>query len=51
LYINIYCKTCGKSFTSNSNTISHDLGTNDEAVFLALKMILKGMNLRGTAGF
>jgi transposase-like protein len=44
-----HCKTCGKNFTSNSNTILHDLRTNEETVFLALKMILKGMNLRGTA--
>ncbi|GAA5819742.1 MAG: IS1 family transposase partial [Methanobrevibacter sp. CfCl-M3] len=34
-----HCKTCEKSFTSNSNTILHDLRTNEEAMFLALKMI------------
>jgi transposase-like protein len=43
------CRTCSKSFTSHSNTILHDLRTNEETVFLALKMILKGMSLRGTA--
>jgi len=43
------CRTCSNSFTSNSNTILHDLRTNEETVFLALKMILKGMSLRGTA--
>jgi transposase-like protein len=43
------CRTCSKSFTSHSNTILHDLRTNEETVFLALKMILKGMSLRSTA--
>ncbi|MDR2624362.1 MAG: helix-turn-helix domain containing protein [Methanobrevibacter sp.] len=35
--------------TSNANTILHDLRTNEETVFLALKMILKGVNLRSAA--
>ena len=43
------CKTCSKSFTSRANTILHDLRTDEETVFLALKMILKGMNLISTA--
>ena len=43
------CRTCAKSFTSRSNTRLHDLRTDEETVFLALKMILKGMSLRGTA--
>ena len=43
------CRTCSKNFTSNANTILHDLRTDEETVFLALKMILKGMNLRSTA--
>jgi len=43
------CNTCSKSFTSRANTILYDLRTDEETVFLALKMILKGMNLRSTA--
>jgi transposase-like protein len=43
------CRTCSKSFTSNVNTVLHDLRTDEETVFLALKMILKGVNLRSTA--
>lgn len=43
------CRTCSKSFTSRSNTILYDLRTDEEIVFLALKMILKGLSLRGTA--
>ena len=43
------CRTCSKSFTSHANTILHDLKTDEKTVFLALKMILKGMNLRSTA--
>jgi len=43
------CRTCSKSFTSHANTILHDLKTDEKTVFMALKMILKGMNLRSTA--
>lgn len=43
------CRTCSKNFTSASNTIFHDLRTDEDTVFLALKMILKGMSLRGVA--
>jgi transposase-like protein len=43
------CRTCSVSFTSRANTILHDLRTDEKTVFLALKMILKGMNLRSTA--
>jgi len=43
------CRTCSKNFTSRANTILHDLRTDEKTVFLALKMILKGMNLRATA--
>ncbi|KZX09983.1 hypothetical protein [Methanobrevibacter curvatus] len=45
----IKCKTCNKSFISNSNIILYDLRTDDNIVFLASKMILKGMSLKGTA--
>ena len=43
------CRTCSKSFTSHTNTILHDLKTDEKTVFMALKMIIKGMNLRSTA--
>ena len=35
------CRTCSKSFTSNANTILHNLRTDEKIVFLALKMIFK----------
>jgi transposase-like protein len=43
------CRTCSKSFTSQPKIIFYDLETDEETFFLALKMILKGMSLRGTA--
>ncbi len=43
------CRTCSKSFTSASNTIFYDLRTGEEAILMGLKMILKGMSLRGVA--
>lgn len=43
------CRTCSKSFSSASNTIFYDLRTDEETILLALKMILKGMSLRGVA--
>jgi len=43
------CRTCSKSFTSNANTILHNLRTDEKTVFLALKMILNGMSLRAAA--
>jgi transposase-like protein len=44
-----HCNTCSKSFTSRANTVLHDLRTDEKTFFLALKMILKGVNLRSTA--
>jgi len=44
-----YCKTCKKTFTSNTNTILHDLKTDEAVVFTALKMIVSGTSLRKTA--
>lgn len=43
------CRTCSKSFTSASNTIFYDLRTDEETILIGLKMILKGMSLRGVA--
>jgi hypothetical protein len=48
LFKNIFVKPALK-LSSNANTILYDLRTDKEIVFLALKMILKGMNLRSVA--
>jgi hypothetical protein len=49
LFTNIFAEHALKNFTSRANTISHELRTDEKTVFLALKMILKGMSLRSTA--
>lgn len=43
------CKACGESFCSSSGTIFYDLRTPQEKVLLALKLLVKGMSLRGVA--
>lgn len=43
------CRTCSKSFCSRSNTVFYDLRTKDKNVLIALKLVLKGMSLRGIA--
>jgi len=43
------CRACGKSFCSRSGTIFYDLRTPEERVLLALKLLVKGMTLRGVA--
>lgn len=43
------CKVCGKSFCSRTATIFYDLRTPEEKVLLALKLLVKGMPLRGVA--
>lgn len=43
------CQTCSKSFSDRTNTAFYDLRTEEEKVILALKMVLKGMTLRGIA--
>jgi len=43
------CRACGRTFSERSNTAFFDLRTEDKTMLLALKMILKGMSLRGTA--
>jgi len=43
------CRRCSKSFTSASNTIFYDLKTDEKTIIMGLKMILKGMSLRGVA--
>lgn len=43
------CKVCGRSFCSRTATIFYDLRTPEEKVILALKLLVKGMPLRGVA--
>ncbi len=43
------CKACGSSFCSRTGTIFYDLRTPEEKVLLALKLLVKGMSLRGVA--
>lgn len=43
------CKVCGRSFCSRTGTIFYDLRTPEEKVLLALKLLVKGMPLRGVA--
>lgn len=43
------CRICGRSFCNRSGTIFYDLRTPEEKVLLALKLLVKGMTLRGVA--
>ena len=43
------CRVCGKSFCGRSGTIFYDLRSPEEKVLLALKLLVKGMTLRGVA--
>lgn len=43
------CKICGESFCSRAGTIFYDLRTPQDKVILALKLLVKGMPLRGVS--
>ncbi|HIJ93689.1 MAG TPA: IS1 family transposase [Rhodospirillaceae bacterium] len=43
------CRTCERSFCDRTRTAFFDLRTKDEKVLIALKLVLKGMGLRGIA--
>ena len=43
------CHACGRVFCSRTNTAFYDLRTEEEKILLALKLVLKGMSLRGIA--
>lgn len=43
------CRACGKSFCSRAGTIFYDLRSPEERVLMALKLLVKGMPLRGVA--
>jgi transposase-like protein len=43
------CRACDQSFCSRAGTIFYDLRSPEEKVLLALKLLVKGMPLRGVA--
>jgi transposase-like protein len=43
------CRSCGKIFNGRTGTVFFDLRTSEEKVILALKLLLKGMSVRGIA--
>jgi len=43
------CRVCGKSFCSRTETIFYDLRSPEKRVLLALKLLVKGMSLRGVS--
>lgn len=43
------CRSCGTVFCDRTNTAFYDIRTDDKTMLLALKLILKGMSLRGIA--
>ena len=43
------CRNCGKIFNERTGTVFFDLRTSEEKVILALKLLLKGMSVRGIA--
>jgi transposase-like protein len=43
------CKQCGESFCNRVGTIFYDLRSPEERVLMALKLLVKGMPLRGVA--
>ena len=45
----LLCKECRGSFCERSGTIFYDLRSAEEKVLMALKLLVKGMPLRGVA--
>lgn len=43
------CRICGKVFNDRTGTVFFDLRTSDEKVLIALKLLVKGMSVRGIA--
>jgi transposase-like protein len=43
------CRRCGNVFNDRTGTVFFDLRTPDDKVILALKLLLKGMSVRGIA--
>jgi transposase-like protein len=43
------CRRCGTTFTDRRRTVFFDFKTKDEKVLLALKMMVKGVSMRGVS--
>lgn len=43
------CRTCGNVFNDRTGTVFFDLRTAEDKVILALKLLIKGMSVRGIA--
>lgn len=43
------CRACGRTFSERSNTAFFNLRSEDKEMLKALKMVLRGMSIRGTA--
>jgi len=43
------CKACGETWTQHQDTFFYDLRTSMDKVLMALKLLVKGMTLRGIA--
>ena len=43
------CQSCSKNFSDRTKTAFYDLRTNEDTIILALKLVLKGVSLRGIA--
>ena len=43
------CRGCGRVFNDRTGTVFFDLRTSDEKVLMALKLLVKGMSVRGIA--
>jgi transposase-like protein len=43
------CRRCGRVFNDRTGTVFFDLRTSDEKVLIALKLLIKGMSVRGIA--
>lgn len=43
------CRSCGKVFNQRTGTVFFDLRTPEDKVIMALKLLLKGMSVRGIA--
>ncbi len=46
---NFLCRSCGGSFCERTGTAFYDLRSPEERVLMAIKLLLRGMSLRGIA--
>lgn len=45
----LICRSCGKVFNERTGTVFFDLRTPEDKVLMAMKMLLRGMSVRGAA--